>query len=158
MCCVALKDSIQISQEVSKSLDSLVDRMPAPILLEKERAKQFFVQVAFRPGKFILKGMSRYAEFYGQRRLASRSLVPVSVRGNASKSVRSRAPVLTVKPLVAKSKVTKVAIRARWMKSVSLLVAQLRSRRANGEQPPQLSTSAHFRFPRFTIVFPAGFI
>jgi hypothetical protein len=158
MCCVALKDSIQISQEVSQSLDCLVDRMPAPVLLEKERAKQLFVQVAFRPGKFILKGMSRYAEFYGQRRLASRSLVPVSVRGKASKSVRSRAPVITVKPLVARAKITKVAIRARWMKSVSLLVAQLRNRRANGEQPTRICTPALFRSPRLLIVFPEGFI
>ena len=98
---------LTVAAEVNSNVDSLVTR-------NVEVVKS---QMWWRPGPLLLKAMRKYAEFYGMRKYASRSVLPVL--GQARAMQRCRARVGT--PRVAKH-VTKKAMKQRWCATAKNLV------------------------------------
>jgi hypothetical protein len=104
---------LTVAAEVNSNIDSLVTR-------NNEVVKS---QMWWRPGPFLLKAMRKYAEFFGTRSYASRSVVVETGETRAEQRCRTRIGT----PRAAKH-VTKKAMKQRWCAAAKTLVTAWRQR------------------------------
>ena len=87
-----LHDSLNIVLEVPSSVEALVTRTPAPVRLSAS-SKAPLLQLMWIPGPLITSAQAKYAEFFGQKRLACRSMEakPLALRAKEFRGTRSPA-------------------------------------------------------------------
>ena len=119
-----LEDSLNIVLEVPSSVDALVDRRHEP--MRRESKSQIF-QEMWRPGPLLIAAQSKYAEFFGQKKLACRSLVvkPLALRATECPVGRVyQCSEITPK----KAALTKKEVLNKWTTHVQDLVKDWRKR------------------------------
>ena len=129
-----LQDSLNVLLEVPSCVDALVTRTPEATC---QNSSAPLLQVMWRPRLLVAKAQRKYAEFFGTKKLACRSMEPLSLVARA-KECRLQA-IKTSKPSGlqpgaspcesgAPRTIPKIELRRRWTSHVKGLVTDLRTR------------------------------
>ena len=121
-----LHDSLNIVLEVPSVVDALVTRTPEPLRLPG-RGKAPLLQILWRPGPVIRQAQRKYAEFFGIRCLASRSMEVLPLARRAQ-----QLPKICVKKsakVTPGRKCSKVKRRQAWSTSVQQVVKDMRAKK-----------------------------
>ena len=124
-----LQDSLNVMLEVPSCVDTLVTRTTEAT---RQNSSAPLLQVLWRPKPSLAKAQRKYAEFSGTKKLACRSMEPISL-GARAKQFRFReiriAKSCGVQPATcAPRQVTKIEMRRRWTSHIKDLVKDAQTR------------------------------
>jgi hypothetical protein len=130
---IHVKDALQICLSMPDAIDALVTRVPYPVH-RTIADKELEFRILWTPCDRIRNAQRKYLEFFGGRRLQSRSLVPTTLQQRAHDSVRARSDAgIARTPKVQQAgqalKISKTNLKRRWLDATGEMVEGMRERK-----------------------------